>query len=449
LRAAGRAVVAGAPRLHDIETSQLPGITRALWLVDKEQLQLIANQIAALRDLDYVEIRSDVDGIFIKSGTPVDERRRIQRTMPIRHTFEGSDAVLGATTIAASLERVYDTLWDKLLITLLTNGVKTFAVSIFILFSVHHLVTRHLQTMAQHVRSLRPGEALHPLRLEKSPRTRNELDQVADAINAMEADLLEAYEELETRLAAEQASRLELERLGRLKDEFLYTLSHELRTPLTAIIGWVDLLQAGAVAPNEKASAFEVISRNAHTLRRLIDDLLDISRLISGQTALEKSDVNLETLIASSLKAVQSAAAGKQLSLSSDCSTANPVIRGDARRLRQALSNLVTNAVKFTPPGGTVHVSLTDDGPSVRIDVRDTGIGIAQDFLPHIFERFRQEDSARTRTYGGLGLGLSIVKELVDLHGGKISVESRKHEGSCFSIWLPRDGAAVSARAAR
>lgn len=438
-----------AARLRDLETSQLPGITRALWLVDKEQLQLIADQIQALSDIESVEIRSDADGILIRAGTLADERRHIQHTIPIHYAFEGKDAIIGTASISASLKRVYDALWDKLLITLLTNGIKTFAVSIFILFSVHHLVTRHLQAMAEHVRQLHPSEALPPLVLKKRARLRNELDQVADAINAMEADLRDAYKELEAHLASEKASRLQLERLSRLKDEFLYTLSHELRTPLTAVMGWVDLLRADAVDPSEKGVALDVISRNTQTLHQLIEDLLDTSRLMSGQMVLEKSDVNLESLIASSLQAIKVAAARKQLSLSSDCSTLNPVISADARRLRQVFSNLLSNAVKFTPPGGELRVSLTDEGPSVRIDVRDTGIGISPEFLPHVFERFRQEDSTRTRAYGGLGLGLAIVKEVVELHGGKVSVESRKHEGSCFSIWLPRDGAAVSAHAAR
>lgn len=245
-------------------------------------------------------------------------------------------------------------------------------------------------------------------------------------------------EEREQLLESERAARTQAERAGRLKDDFLATLSHELRTPLGAILGWTYVLSSGKTGTEDLRRGLEVIERNARAQAQLIDDLLDMSRVISGKLRLEVQALDPVSFVEAAIETVMPAALAKDIRIDTALSPGGSRISGDADRLQQVVWNLLSNAIKFTPAGGHVHVRLSHTDGHVRIDVQDSGRGIEAEFLPHVFDRFRQADSSRSRSYGGLGLGLSIVKQLVELHGGTVSVASQGlNMGTTFSVNLP------------
>jgi PAS domain S-box-containing protein len=235
---------------------------------------------------------------------------------------------------------------------------------------------------------------------------------------------------------------------SRLKDEFLAVLSHELRTPLNAIVGWLYLVQTGTVTGDRVAEALTVIGRNARQQAQLIDQMLDVSRIITGRLAIERVPLLLGRLIENAVNAVKPAAIDKTIALTTSVAPSLPSVDGDPERLQQVLGNLLSNAVKFTPPGGRVWLTCAASAHRIIIEVRDTGRGIPAEFQPFIFERFRQADSTTTRPHGGLGLGLSIARHLIELHGGTIEVESEGvGRGSTFRVTLPaaaRTGAATA-----
>jgi PAS domain S-box-containing protein len=240
-------------------------------------------------------------------------------------------------------------------------------------------------------------------------------------------------------LEAEQAARAEAERAGRMKDEFLATLSHELRTPLTAILGWTRILRLKPDLSGDILQGVDVIERNARAQTTIIQDLLDMSAIISGKVRLSVQPVDLPALVQAALDTAMPAAQAKQIRIESALDPeAGLPITGDPSRLQQVLWNLLTNAVKFTPREGRIRVVLERVGAQVEVRVSDSGAGIAPEFLPHVFDRFRQADASTTRRYGGLGLGLSIVKQLVELHGGSVSASSEgPGRGATFVVTLP------------
>ena len=239
-------------------------------------------------------------------------------------------------------------------------------------------------------------------------------------------------------LKREQESRAQAEAANRLKDEFLATLSHELRTPLNGIFGWVQLLRKDTLGPEQKIRALEIIERNAKTQIQLIDDLLDVSRIIQGKMQLRLTPVNLNVVVQAALDTVRPAAGAKQISLHCSVASSRELVSGDAERLQQVVWNLLVNAVKFTPEGGSVTVRVNHSQDKAQIVINDTGKGIAPPMLSYIFERFRQEDGTSTRAYGGLGLGLAIVRQLVDLHGGTVWADSAgEGQGATFTVELP------------
>jgi PAS domain S-box-containing protein len=246
-------------------------------------------------------------------------------------------------------------------------------------------------------------------------------------------------------LAREQAARADAEAANRAKDDFLTTLSHELRTPLNAVYGWAAMLRAGQLDAPTLHKAIDAIMRNANAQVQLIDDLLDVSRIASGKLRLDMQPVAPRDAIEAAVEAVRPAALAKEIQVHLDLAADTGPITGDANRLQQIVWNLLSNAVKFTPSGGRVGVRLRTIGGYVEIAVTDTGAGIASDFLPHVFERFRQEDSSSTRAHGGLGLGLTLVKQLVELHGGSVRAESAGiGRGATFTIVLPCRPAALA-----
>jgi PAS domain S-box-containing protein len=255
-----------------------------------------------------------------------------------------------------------------------------------------------------------------------------EARKMTDTANAERQRLLES----------ERAARSEAERANRMKDEFLATLSHELRTPLNAVLGWATTLRVGSFRTRDLTQGLEAIERNARVQAQIIDDLLDMSRIISGKLHLNIQRFDLPTIVAEAVEAVRSAAAAKGVRLETVIDSLDAPFSGDPNRLQQVFWNLLNNAIKFTPKGGRVQVLLGRVDSSVEISIVDTGEGISPDFLPYIFNRFEQADASTTRRHGGLGLGLAIVKHLVGLHRGEVRAKSDGvGKGATFIVSLP------------
>jgi signal transduction histidine kinase len=258
----------------------------------------------------------------------------------------------------------------------------------------------------------------------------------------LQAQLLEArrrFEDEAGRLReAERVARGEAEQASRARDEFVATVSHELRTPLNAVLGWARLLRLGKLDAATTARAVETIERSAAAQAQTVDDVLDVSRILRGELRLDVRPVDLIPVIEAAVEAVRAAAAARRIVLALSLSPRAGQVSGDQGRLQQVVWNLLSNAVKFTPSGGRVEVRLDREGDEVVIAVRDTGMGIDPGFVPHLFERFRQADSSSTRAHGGLGLGLALVRHLVEAHGGVVRAGSAgRGLGSTFSVHLP------------
>lgn len=257
-----------------------------------------------------------------------------------------------------------------------------------------------------------------------------------------------AEAEKDEALRRERAARGEAETANRSKDEFLAVVSHELRTPLTAILGWLRLMKLGAVDTSTTSRALDTVERNANALVRLVEDLLDVSRIVSGKLDLETSPMKLSAVAQAATEAVRPAAEAKQIALSTRLDPDPALVLGDPARLQQAVWNLLANAVKFTPQGGRIDVSLEGQNGNVQLSVADSGIGIRSEFLPRVFERFRQADSTQSRKHSGLGLGLSIVRHVVEMHGGSVRAESPgEGRGATFTLTLPVHRAPTTALA--
>ena len=295
------------------------------------------------------------------------------------------------------------------------------------------------------MRTLRTLEVLRNVTLLDRPI------RVTAVISTVRAALRGRRRQYELRdvLQALQASRADAERArdeaqsaNRLKDEFLATLSHELRTPLNAILGWVSLLRDQRVEPARIPKVLEIVARNAQSQAQLISDVLDVSRVITGRLRLRLQPVVVSRLMRDAMDTVRPAADAKGIALELRVLCEAPRMNGDAERLRQVFWNLLSNAVKFTPAGGRVVATIDRVGAQIQVTIADTGMGIAQEFLPFAFERFRQADQSFTRPHGGLGLGLAIVKHLVETHGGEVAVSSEGlGRGTTFTIQLPIAGA--------
>jgi signal transduction histidine kinase/DNA-binding response OmpR family regulator len=265
-----------------------------------------------------------------------------------------------------------------------------------------------------------------------------DLQRHAAALEQEIADRKRAESERAKMLARAQEAQAEAEEANRLKDEFLATVSHELRAPLNAMLGWVTLAREGRLDEASKERALETIERNAHTQKKLIDDLLDVSSIITGNLSLDLEPTDLASVIETAVESVRPAAVAKEVHLQTDLSPMVEMFRLDRNRIQQVIWNLGHNAVKFTPQGGSVIVRLGYRNRQAEIEVVDTGIGIAPEFLPFVFDRFRQADGSITRRHGGLGLGLAIVRSLVEMHGGTVGVESAGlGHGATFKIMLP------------
>jgi PAS domain S-box-containing protein len=275
------------------------------------------------------------------------------------------------------------------------------------------------------------GHVVGASKVARDITQRKAAEQAAEEANRERLRLLES----------EREARFEAERANRLKDEFLATVSHELRTPLTAVLGWANILRVGKLQGEDLKQAIDTIERNARVQAQIIEDLLDMSRIISGKVGLDVQRIELPAVLNGAIETLRATADSKGVHLQIVVDHFVGPICGDSNRLQQVFWNLLHNAIKFTPKGGTVRVVLQRVDPDVVVKVIDTGEGIAPEFLPHVFERFQQGDPSTTRRHGGLGLGLAIVKQLVELHGGNVSVESGGiTQGATFAVQLPHIG---------
>jgi PAS domain S-box-containing protein len=280
-------------------------------------------------------------------------------------------------------------------------------------------------------REPRPDAAEGPFLTEE----RNLIESLAGMLRAY-FERLQAEED-RIILARAESARLQAQEANAAKDQFLATLSHELRSPLNVMLGWIQMLRKGQMSPESAARGFEVLDRSVRLQAKLIDDLLDVSRIIAGKLRIEKRKVDLAAVVDVAVDAARPAARARTVTLTAAIAPAL-IVDADPQRLQQVVSNLLTNALKFTPEHGSVHVDVGRLGESAQIAVKDTGIGIAPELLPRVFDRFQQGDSSTTRTHSGLGLGLAIVKHLVEQHGGRIEAASAGRGcGSTFTVTMP------------
>src|SRR4029079_2838184 len=297
-----------------------------------------------------------------------------------------------------------------------------------------------VRRLARSARKLQTGRFDRPIPLSGP----SEVRALGRAFNAMGNDLAEL-------VAKEQAARREAETANRSKDEFLATVSHELRTPLTAILGWAQMLRTDRVPPDGVRHAIEVIERSARAQRQLIDDLLDVSRIVSNRLHVSREPVRLAEVVEAAVDTVRPEARTQHIDIEMTLDR-SAIVLGDPRRLEQVVWNLAWNAVKFTQPSGRISIKLEQANHEAVLTVADTGVGISSKFLPHVFDWFRQAD-ARARSQSGLGLGLGIARHIVRLHGGSVRAESRgEGQGATFVVTLPThvaDGAAVGQAVSR
>ena len=243
--------------------------------------------------------------------------------------------------------------------------------------------------------------------------------------------------ELRNQILVSERARTVAEDASKLKDEFLATMSHEIRTPLNAVLGWTQILRTQSNVQSRER-ALEVIERNASSQLRLVEDLLDMARIISGKLRLDVRSIDLKTVVQAALDVIEPGAVAKQVAIETRFDESAIPVNADADRLQQAIWNVLSNALKFTGPGGTIRVTVTSEVSTATVVVADTGQGISADFLPYVFDRFRQADASTSRRHGGLGLGLALTRQIVELHGGSIGAESDgPNKGAEFSIRLP------------
>ncbi|MDI1477893.1 PAS domain S-box protein [Polyangium sp. y55x31] len=377
----------------------------------KEAVEAARDAAARLRAI----VDTAVDGIIT-----IDERGTIETMNPAAERMfgYGADELIGHN-VKMVMPEPYKTEHDTYLANYLRTGV------------------RKIIGIGRKVRGRRKDGAEFPIELAVSEFFVGERRFFAGVIRDItEREAAEA--ERESLLGSERAARSEAERANRMKDEFLATMSHELRTPLTPILGWIELLRVSQQAPGNLEKGLSVIERNARLQLQLISDLLDVSRIVSGKLRLNVQWIDLPNVIDSAIESVRHAAEVKGIEIRATYEPTDTTVMGDPDRLQQVVWNLVANAIKFTPSNGHVDITLSRTNGHFRLTVSDTGQGIAPEFLPLLFDRFRQADSSTSRRYGGLGLGLSIVKHLVELHGGSVHAESEGiGKGATFVVDLP------------
>ena len=450
-------------RLAEIELTQVPHLTNSLWAFDTEQIQAQIDGIVQLPDMETVAVSTE-SGSLWKAGM-VQSRKLITVRLPLVYTHLGRQTVIGFLDLGTSLDNVYYRLWDRLVVILLGNAVKTTLVGLFILFLFQLLVTRHIYDVAAYAEQLTlDQDGQRPLRLARRARTSEQpdaLSRLATSINVMRENLVSAHAETKQREARlREANALlekqavELEELNaryieereialaasKAKSAFLANMSHELRTPLNSVIGYSEILtrQPSGLLPEKYQEYGGYILSSGHHLLNVINEILDMSRIEAGKFTLHAEETDMSSIIENCLSLVKVRTDERSQRLTKEIGIDMPVTRVDSRVVKQVLLNFLSNAIKFTPPGGDITVRCGRDADGwVSVAVADNGRGIAPENLPHVFEPFWQEDAVYSRRSGGTGLGLSISKKLIELHGGMISVESVRAQGTTASFRLP------------
>jgi len=343
--------------------------------------------------------------------------------------LEAQTGLPASVAVGTSLVALYPSVKDRGLDRYYANAI---AGEVHVLSERFH---KYLIPIPRNVQSMGVSEMAQSARI--APLTVD--GKVVGTITVIEdvTERVVSERELRNQIAASEHARNVAEEASKLKDDFLATMSHEIRTPLNAVLGWTRILRT---QPRLKSRdhALEVIERNAASQLRLVEDLLDMARVISGKLRLELKTIAFEDVVRAAIDVVTPAATAKNIAISTSFEPGRPVINGDFDRMQQAVWNLMSNAVKFTDPGGRVDAQVSSSGAFVELTVRDTGQGIGRDFLPFLFDRFRQADASASRRHGGLGLGLALVRQIVELHGGSVSADSAgPSRGSTFVVRIP------------
>lgn len=418
--------------VHHTCKSHLNSMAENLWSVDLFKIEKTLRAIIQSPDIRYLEIK-DKNNVLIKIGQPTSEDVFVQ-TFPLIFERKDQKEHIGFLRVITSYTRIRKGLVGQLFVIMSTQAIKTFLVSMFILVIFRYMVTRHLVNMAQYAKSLdlkKLDKSLTLNRSKKVKREPDELDSVVQAVNQMRLSLMNSFSELESK-------NNELQEMDRLKDQFLANTSHELRTPLNGIIGIVESMIEGATGPVSAKVSYNLtlVQSCSRRLFHLVDDILDFSKLKNRDIKLNLSVVDVASAVNAVLTLEQHLVKNKPLKLINSIPDNSEFVKADENRLLQILHNIIDNAIKFCDEG-TIEVQTQRQDGFIAISVSDTGIGISENNLETIFESFEQVDGTLTRKYSGVGLGLNITKKLVELHGGKIQVESEFGVGTVVSFLIP------------